>query len=302
MAAVTSFVGCVAVSRAARALIRRPNTVLGSDSPRLAPPAPRSQPRPCARARRSARWLSAAPTPPAAARQVALFLPRACPEWVFALEGSRGHRMACRCRRRASPGLGWPARAAALPNARSGRRSQALFADIMMRLKQTLSAQRRCPLGAQAAARRSAAPAVRQASASDAISWPWQDADAAFPHAQALGLAALSAVFFAAPKAQAALTEDLLARTAANKVRTAACVLRRGTHADRCAFLAGAERLQAPGHLGRQLRPQPHRDRRHMRIPQQRKRPHCFACLVRVLTPRRNRRWWAARTPPRPAP
>jgi hypothetical protein len=39
-----------------------------------------------------------------------------------------------------------------------------------------------------------------------------------------------------------------------------------------------------------------------MRIPQQRKRPHCFACLVRVLTPRRNRRWWAARTPPRPAP
>ena len=121
------------MSRAARALIRRPNTVLGSDSPRLAPPAPRSQPRPCARARRSARWLSAAPTPPAAARQVALFLPRACPEWVFALEGSRGHRMACRCRRRASPGLGWPARAAALPNARSGRRSQALFADIMMR-------------------------------------------------------------------------------------------------------------------------------------------------------------------------
>ena len=37
--------------------------------------------------------------------------------------------------------------------------------------------------------------------------------------AQALGLAALSAVFFAAPKAHAGLTEDLLARTSANKVR-----------------------------------------------------------------------------------
>ena len=36
---------------------------------------------------------------------------------------------------------------------------------------------------------------------------------------QALGLAALSAVFFAAPKAHAGLTEDLLARTSANKVR-----------------------------------------------------------------------------------
>ena len=34
---------------------------------------------------------------------------------------------------------------------------------------------------------------------------------------QALGFAALSAVFLAAPKAQAALTEDLLARSAANK-------------------------------------------------------------------------------------
>ena len=53
-----------------------------------------------------------------------------------------------------------------------------------------------------------------------------------FLHAQALGLAALSAVFFAAPKAQAALTEDLLARTAANKVRAAASVAAQGTHDD----------------------------------------------------------------------
>ena len=256
MAAVSSFVGCVA--RAAPRLARDRSGRL--ELTRL-PATVRSTPvvAKTVRARAPARAVAVCSADATSSRRQA----RRCPATAF---------FGNRCYRRLAHALGSPSLSLLRgARCRPGRRDlwratggarACLAAEPASDNRWGIVLPRSCyqriarpAARIRCAARRDAAFAAREPRARTLMAPRPTRADAARACVvQALGLAALSAVFFAAPKAHAGLTEDLLARTSANKVRPPSTPARAAVAPDRVPGRYGTRRPACTGRSCTDLR------------------------------------------------